>query len=147
MTQCGRQECCFRDRHYEAISSRWCTFLVITEALVVSVANGAWCRIRCIDRDSFAEPNELILLTARRTLEKPLVTIVEETGDAEEPVRGCDAAQKIKNGFFVCHILEQRTLAECSDAGQSRKELGFNRQDLLQVIGVHRLDRHHSSGT
>src|SRR5262249_944146 len=141
----GVKNVVFRDRHHEAISSRWCTFLVITEALVVSGPNGARRRVFCIDRDSFAEPNELILLTARRTLEKPLVTVVEETGDAQEPVRGGDAAQKIPNDFFVFHILEQRMLAKCSDGAQSRKDPGFDRQDLLQIIDVPRRDRQHSS--
>jgi hypothetical protein len=85
----GRHEA--GDGRHDAVGSRWCTFLVVAEALVVRSIQR---RLVCVDRRPFAEPRELIRRAARRALEQPFIPVVEETRDAEEPVRRGDAAQQ-----------------------------------------------------
>jgi hypothetical protein len=99
----GVEDDVVRDGDHEAISSRWCTFLIITRALVHAPRRIFW-----IDRDALPEPYELIALIARRTLDKSRVAVVEKAGDAKESVRGGDAAQKgeIRNDFLVFRVLE-----------------------------------------
>src|SRR5262249_49603276 len=120
----GVKDVIFGSGHHEAVSSGGGALLEIADAVLVAMS--ARCGLHCIflsvDRNPLAESNVVVAPTARRTLEKALIPVAQETRNAEgSPSAAAMPLRRWRTAFLSSRFSSSARWHKALMAGKAEK--------------------------